>query len=133
MTTKNPIVIVDDDEDDRALIKDAFLANSLDQDFVLLENGDQLLEFLKTQPDLEFPSLILLDLNMPGKDGREALQEIKKDARLHQIPIVVFSTSSLDKDRIMSYDLGANCFLTKPSSYQEMIDLTSAIVKLWMA
>jgi CheY-like chemotaxis protein len=133
MTTKNPIVIVDDDEDDRALIKDAFLENSLDQDFVLLENGDQLLEFLKTQPDLEFPSLILLDLNMPGKDGREALQEIKKDARLHQIPIVVFSTSSLDKDRIMSYDLGANCFLTKPSSYQEMIDLTSAIVKLWMA
>ncbi|MBC7827932.1 MAG: response regulator [Chitinophagaceae bacterium] len=133
MTTnsKNPIVIVDDDSDDRSLIKDAFLENNPDKNFVLLENADLLLEFLKTVPDSEFPSLILLDLNMPGKDGREALQEIKKDSKMHHIPVVVFSTSSLDKDRIISYELGANCFLTKPSSYQEMIYLTDAIVKLW--
>jgi CheY-like chemotaxis protein len=88
---------------------------------------------LEAVPDAEFPSLILLDLNMPGKDGREALEEIKKNSRLHNIPIVVFSTSSLDKDRIISYSLGANCFITKPSSYQEMIDLTNAIVKLWIS
>ena len=133
MTSKNPIVIVDDDADDRGLIKDAFLENNPDKNFVLLENGDLLLEFLKTKADSEFPSLILLDLNMPGKDGREALKEIKKNSRMHHIPVVVFSTSSLDKDRIISYELGANCFLTKPSSYQEMIDLTDAIVKLWVS
>ena len=133
MTSKNPIVIVDDDSDDRSLIKDAFLENNPEKNFVLLESGDLLIEFLKTVPDSEFPSLILLDLNMPGKDGREALQEIKKDSRMHHIPVVVFSTSSLDKDRIISYELGANCFLTKPSSYQEMIYLTDAIVKLWVS
>jgi CheY-like chemotaxis protein len=132
MTKKNPIVIVDDDADDRALIKDAFLENNPNASFVLTENGDQLLEYLEAATDAEFPSLILLDLNMPGKDGREALEEIKKNSRLHNIPIVVFSTSSLDKDRIISYNLGANCFITKPSSYQEMIDLTNAIVKLWI-
>lgn len=133
MNTKNPIVIVDDDADDRVLIKDAFLENSSDDNFVLLENGDQLIEFLKTVPDTEIPSIILLDLNMPGKDGREALREIKKDQKLHSIPIVVFSTSSLEKDRFMSYEMGANCFLTKPSSYQEMIELTDAMVKLWIS
>ena len=101
MTSKNPIVIVDDDSDDRGLIKDAFLENSPDRNFVLLENGDSLLEFLKSTADAEFPALILLDLNMPGKDGRQALKEIKKDTRMHHIPVVVFSTSSLDKDRII--------------------------------
>ena len=133
MNPKNPIVIVDDDSDDRGLIKDAFLENNPGKNFVLLENGDMLLEFLKTVPETDFPSLILLDLNMPGKDGREALKEIKKDNKTHHIPVVVFSTSSLDKDRIISYELGANCFLTKPSSYQEMIFLTDAIVKLWVS
>ena len=133
MNLKNPIVIVDDDSDDRGLIKDAFLENNPGKNFVLLENGDMLLEFLKTVPETDFPSLILLDLNMPGKDGREALKEIKKDDKTHHIPVVVFSTSSLDKDRIMSYELGANCFLTKPSSYQEMVFLTDAIVKLWVS
>ena len=133
MSLKSPIVIVDDDADDRSLIKDAFEEHNANQNFVMLENGDLLLEYLKAAPETEFPSLILLDLNMPGKDGRDALEEIKKDSRLHHIPIVVFSTSSLDKDRIISYELGANCFLTKPSSYQEMIFLTDAIVKLWVS
>lgn len=133
MNSKNPIVIVDDDADDRGLIKDAFLENNADKDFVLLESADVLLEFLRMAADSELPSLILLDLNMPGKDGREALKEIKKDSKFRHIPVIVFSTSSLDKDRIMSYELGANCFLTKPSSYQEMIYLTDAIVKLWVS
>ena len=82
MTSKNPIVIVDDDSDDRGLIKDAFLEHIPEREFVLLENGDLLLEFLKSVPDDEFPALILLDLNMPGKDGREALKEIKNDAKI---------------------------------------------------
>ena len=131
MTPKSPIIIVDDDSDDRGLIKDAFLENSPNRKFVLLENGDLLLEFLKSASDEESPALILLDLNMPGKDGREVLREIKKDSKTNHIPVIVFSTSSLDKDRIISYELGANCFITKPSSYQEMIYLTDAIMKLW--
>ena len=126
---KHTIFIVDDDADDRESIRDAFMQSKLPQEINMLENGDDLLKKLRTAPDL--PSLILLDLNMPGKDGREALKEIKKDSRMHHIPVVVFSTSSLDKDRIISYELGANCFLTKPSSYQEMIYLTDAIIKLW--
>ena len=133
MNSKHPIVIVDDDSDDRGLIKDAFRENNADKEFVLLESADILLEFLRAATDAELPSLILLDLNMPGKDGREALKEIKKDSRFRHIPVIVFSTSSLDKDRIISYELGANCFLTKPSSYQEMIYLTDAIVKLWVS
>lgn len=131
MTSKNPIVIVDDDSDDRGLIRDAFFENSPDRKFVLLESGDSLLEFLQSLADSELPALILLDLNMPGKDGREALKELKKDSKMHHIPVVVFSTSSLDKDRIISYELGANCFITKPSSYKEMVYLTDAIIKLW--
>ena len=115
------------------LLKTHFLKITPTKNFILLENGDHLLEFIRTVPENEFPSLILLDLNMPGKDGREALKEIKKNSKTHHIPIVVFSTSSLDKDRIISYELGANCFLTKPSSYQEMIFLTDAIVKLWVS
>jgi CheY-like chemotaxis protein len=133
MNSKNPIVIVDDDSDDRGLIKDAFFENNADKDFVLLESADILLEFLKAAEESKLPSLILLDLNMPGKDGREALNEIKKNAKFRHIPVIVFSTSSLDKDRIVSYELGANCFLTKPSSYNEMIFLTDAIIKLWVS
>ncbi len=133
MNSKSPIVIVDDDSDDRGLIKDAFLENNADKDFVLLESADLLLEFLRTAADSELPLLILLDLNMPGKDGREALKEIKREAKFRHIPVIVFSTSSLDKDRIISYELGANCFLTKPSSYHEMVYLTDAIVKLWVS
>ena len=133
MSSKHPIVIVDDDADDRGLIKDAFRENNADREFALLESADMLLDFLKGAADTELPSLVLLDLNMPGKDGREALRDIKKDPKFKHIPVIVFSTSSLDKDRIISYELGANCFLTKPSSYQEMIYLTDAIVKLWVA
>lgn len=78
MTSKNTIAIVDDDPDDRDLIKDAFLESNPERDLILLENGDRLIDFLQTTADEAFPSLILLDLNMPGKDGRDALQEIKK-------------------------------------------------------
>ena len=133
MSSKHHIVIVDDDADDRGLIKDAFRENNADREFALLESADMLLDFLQGAADTELPSLVLLDLNMPGKDGREALRDIKKDPKFKHIPVIVFSTSSLDKDRIISYELGANCFLTKPSSYQEMVYLTDAIVKLWVA
>ena len=79
------------------------------------------------------PSLILLDLNMPGKDGRDVLKEMKekKDA-LISIPIVVITTSFSEKDRETSYQLGGNCFVTKPDSYKELLELTDSIAKLWL-
>ena len=132
MNNNSQIFIVDDDADDRQIIKDAFLENNEINTIHLFEHGQQLLDFLNNEYDSRGQSLILLDLNMPGRDGREALKIIKSDARFHHIPVVVFTTSSLPRDRIMAYELGANCFLTKPSAYLEIIDIADTMVKLWL-
>jgi CheY-like chemotaxis protein len=133
MTMKRTILIVDDDADDREIVKDAFTTTLQDgQDYVFIESGDKLLEYLEKQQASTLPSLILLDLNMPGKDGRETLKEIKSNNLLHTIPIVVFTTSSSVRDRTMSYELGANCFITKPDTFNKLADLTTAISKLWL-
>src|SRR5690349_24973818 len=112
MKLKQHILIVDDDADDREIIKDAFISGDAEMEYIFLENGDQLFQYLESHADEA--SLILLDLNMPGKDGRESLKEIKTSKRFHHIPVVVFTTSSSQRDRHMAYDLGANCFITKP-------------------
>jgi len=129
---KNSIFIVDDDADDRESIRDAFLENSHDQDYVFMQSGDQLMGHFTSPATQKNPSLILLDLNMPGKDGKDVLREMKANEDLKLIPIIVITTSSSDKDRLMSYKLGANCFLTKPDSYNELVQLTDCIAKLWL-
>jgi CheY-like chemotaxis protein len=126
------IAIVDDDADDREIIKDAFAASGKTAECILLENGDSLIDFLTTSERNNLPSLIMLDLNMPGKDGREALKEIKTNIQLQAIPIIVFSTSSSLKDKQVVYELGANCFITKPDTFNKLVDLTQCIMKLWM-
>lgn len=126
----SPILIVDDDEDDREFIREAFLANHREQEYVFIADGEHLMEYLSAAP--KHPHLILLDLNMPRKDGREALREIKSNGTLHHIPVVVLTTSSLESDRQTSYDLGANCFVTKPDSFNKLVDVTNAIAKLWL-
>jgi len=78
------------------------------------------------------PALIMLDLNMPGKDGREALKEIKGSERFRHIPTVVFTTSSSQKDMQVSYDLGANCFITKPDTFNKLVEITNSIAQLWL-
>src|SRR5215207_9994644 len=125
MKINHRIVIVDDDADDREIIKDAFGSSADGSEFIFLENGDKLMEYLEVNLVHHLPSLILLDLNMPGKDGRETLKDIKTDKRYHQIPTVVFTTSSSHRDRIMAYDLGANCFVTKPDTFNKLVDLAS--------
>jgi CheY-like chemotaxis protein len=125
-------LIVDDDADDREIIRDAFMSATEDQDYIFIENGDRLLEYLESNNDMETPSLIMLDLNMPGKDGRETLKEIKSDQRFHHIPTIVFTTSSSMRDRQMVYDLGANCFITKPDTFNKLIEMTSSISRLWL-
>ena len=128
---KNLVYIVDDDPDDRQIILDAFLENNTQMDYVFIENGDELMKTLEACQDTEFPSLILLDLNMPGMLGMQALKEIKSNNRYNHIPTIVLTTSTLLTDRNSSYSLGANCFLSKPPSYTELVTLTSAIAKLW--
>lgn len=131
MKRKHSIVIVDDDADDREIIRDAFESTKEEQDYIFIENGDRLLEYLQQQDDVT-PSLIMLDLNMPGRDGRETLKDIKTDKRFQHIPTIVFTTSSSHRDKQTVYDLGANCFITKPDTFNKLIELTSSITKLWL-
>ncbi|HRE52113.1 MAG TPA: response regulator [Flavitalea sp.] len=130
---KNLVFIVDDDPDDRQIILDAFLENNARMDYVFVENGEELARILSSCSDAEYPSLILLDLNMPGMLGMQVLKEIKGDPRFNHIPVIILTTSSLSSDRMNSYDLGANCFLSKPASYSELVSLTGAIARLWFA
>ncbi|HUR12237.1 MAG TPA: response regulator [Flavitalea sp.] len=127
----NPVYIVDDDPDDRQIINDAFEANQITSQVMLIENGYKLMEDLQKQ-DVLLPGLILLDLNMPGKDGREVLKEVKGNKLWRHIPIVIFTTSSFDKDRESCYELGANCFVTKPSNYNKLVDTIRYIRELWL-
>lgn len=125
------IFIVDDDPDDRQIILDAFLENSPQIDYVFIENAETLLENLYSD-DSDYPALILLDLNMPGMLGLQALKEIRSNKKFSQIPIIVLTTSTLNQDRRTSYELGASCFLRKPDSFGELVNITNSIVKLWL-
>jgi CheY-like chemotaxis protein len=133
MKIKHRILIVDDDADDREIIRDAFYASDGQPECVFLENGEKLMQYLDSQSQDDMPSLILLDLNMPGKDGRESLKEIKSDDRFHHIPTVVFTTSSSYRDKQSAYDLGANCFVTKPDTFNKLTELTASIARLWLS
>jgi CheY-like chemotaxis protein len=128
---KHSVFIVDDDADDRESIRDAFLENKHHQEYVFMKNGDQLIDHLASGPKNSNPVVILLDLNMPGKDGRDVLKEIKQNKDFKTIPVIVLTTSSSEKDRESSYQLGANCFVTKPDSYKELVNITDSIAKLW--
>ena len=132
MTLKPHVLIVDDDADDREIIRDAFESGQHVSEYIFLENGDALLEYLQSNVNAVLPSLILLDLNMPGKDGRQALQEIKTNSALQHIPTVILTTSSSPRDREAAYTLGANCFVTKPDTFNKLVDVTGAIAKLWL-
>jgi CheY-like chemotaxis protein len=125
------IFIVDDDPDDRQIILDAFLEKSPQIDYVFIENAETLLLNLYSE-EAEFPALILLDLNMPGMLGLQALKEIRNNKKFSQIPVIVLTTSTLVQDRRASYELGASCFVRKPDSFRELVDITGSIVKLWL-
>ena len=131
-SARQSVFIVDDDEDDRMSMRDAFMENKHSHNYVFMNNGDQLIGHFKDDTMHKHPSLILLDLNMPGKDGRDVLKALKKDDDLKPIPVIVVTTSSSARDREMSYKLGANCFVTKPDSYQALLALTDSIARLWL-
>jgi CheY-like chemotaxis protein len=128
---KKNIFIVDDDPDDRQVILEAFLENNSLIDYVFIETGDHLMDRLqKCKPD-NLPSLILLDLNMPGMLGLHALKKIRDNRSFSHIPVVVLTTSTFSQDENSSYKLGANCFVRKPDSYQDLLEIAASILRLW--
>lgn len=135
----NPIAILmaDDDPEDCMLARDALAENRLGNELFTVGDGEELLDFLYHRGKYESPEssprpgLILLDLNMPRMDGREALSVIKSDPDLRRIPIVVLTTSKAEEDVYRSYDLGANSYITKPVTFESMVDITRALGQYW--
>lgn len=128
------ILIAEDDEDDCFLLKRAFESCGFIGDIRFVENGVVLLDTLKAYAEEEhpqFPSLILLDLNMPKKDGREALKEIKETPEYRRIPVVVFSTTASERDIRNCYNAGANSFITKPNSYTALLEIIATLNDYW--
>jgi len=131
------ILMADDDADDRLLAKDALAECRVPGELHFVEDGEELLDYLhrrgkyaeaSTSPR---PGLILLDLNMPKKDGREALCEIKANAQLRRIPVVVLTTSQADTDIAQIYDLGANSFITKPVTFESLVKVMKVLGDYW--
>ncbi len=131
------ILMADDDEDDCMLAREALTESRLANDLHFVKDGEELIDYLYrrgkyTQANNSpRPGLILLDLNMPRKDGREALREIKADPNLRQIPIVVLTTSKAEEDIYRSYQLGANSFIIKPVTFGSLVEVMKILGKYW--
>lgn len=131
------ILLADDDPDDRQLTRDAFKENRLANALVTVEDGEELMEYLhrrgkyKELENTPLPGLILLDLNMPRKDGREALKEIKAQPEFRRIPIVVLTTSKAEEDILRTYDLGVNSYITKPVTFKSLVEIVRVLGRYW--
>jgi CheY-like chemotaxis protein len=137
-TARLPVILMaEDDADDRLLARDALNECQIEHDLHCVEDGEDLLDYLHRRGNhadknrSPRPSLILLDLNMPKKDGREALREIRGDPNLRRIPIVVFTTSSADADVELAYELGANSCVTKPASFDSLVEVMRMLGRYW--
>ncbi len=137
-TTSISILIADDDADDRMLIEDAFRESRLSNPLHFVENGEELLQFLRGEAKFEhrknikLPRLILLDLNMPKMDGRTALKHLKADPELRRIPVVVLTTSKTEEDILRTYDLGVSSFITKPVTFHGLVEVVRALNSYWI-
>lgn len=132
------IVLAEDDADDRMMILRALKQSGVTEEIRPVTDGAELMDLLRSgdrampSPSPHRPGLVLLDLNMPRKSGREALREIKNDPHLRSIPVVVLSTSNSDNDVFESYDVGANAFITKPPTYTELAEIIGAMSRFWL-
>ena len=131
------LLMAEDDPDDRLLARDALAESRLANDLRMVEDGEKLLDYLyhrkryadpATSPR---PDLMLIDLNMPRMDGREAIQEIKADPDLKRIPIVVLTTSRADEDICHSYDLGVSSYISKPVTFEGLVEVMKTIGTYW--
>lgn len=127
---KVSIWIADDDPDDCQLIREAMHESRLSNDLNFVKDGEELMQKLNQTEAL--PGLILLDLNMPRKDGREALAEIKSNPRLKQIPVIILTTSKAEEDILRTYNLGVNSFISKPVSFSSLVEVMSGIGRYWL-
>jgi two-component system, response regulator len=131
-------LMADDDPDDRFLIKEAFQESLLTNSIYFVEDGIELLDYLRhngkyaNPAEAPTPDLILLDLNMPRKDGREALAEIKSDPLLRYIPVVVLTTSKAEEDIMRSYDIGAASYITKPVTFDGLVEAIRGLKRYWV-
>ena len=131
------ILCADDDPEDRFLMKEAWAESRLANELHFVEDGEELLDYLNRRGKFThlanepLPGMILLDLNMPKMDGREALQQIKADPRFCSIPTVVLTTSKAEEDIVRAYTLGVNSFIVKPVTFQSLVELTLAFSRYW--
>ena len=132
------ILMADDDEDDRRAVAKAWQTSRAVNPIEFVNDGEELMDYLHRCGEFSGlaastrPGLILLDLNMPKKDGREALKEIKADPNLRQIPVIVLTTSKAEEDIYRTYDLGANSFITKPVTFNSLVELIQVIGNYWI-
>jgi CheY-like chemotaxis protein len=132
------ILVAEDDADDRLMIKDAFEESRLGNPVDFVEDGVQLLDYLLRQGeyagmgDSPYPGFILLDLNMPRKDGRTALKEIKANPILQRIPIIVLTTSKAEEDIVRTYNLGVNSFICKPVTFESLVEIVKTVGRYWI-
>jgi two-component system response regulator len=137
METTKPISILmaEDDIEDQMLVREAFMEARLANDLAIVSDGEQLLDYLHKRgeyTECTRPHIILLDLNMPRKNGREALAEIKSDPLLKQIPIIVLTSSSADEDIVAAYDLGVSSYILKPVTFENLVDLVKELGHYWL-
>ena len=133
------ILMAEDDSDDRLLIRDAMAETGWRGDLRFVEDGEELLDYLRhrgkysSPADAPRPGVILLDLNMPKKDGREVMGEIKADPELRRIPVVVLTTSKADTDIARMYDLGASSFIAKPIHFDALVNVMRTLGQYWFS
>jgi two-component system response regulator len=131
------ILLAEDDDDDFYLTERALKENRLRNEISRVKDGEELMRYLRHSGEFLWskqappPALILLDLNMPKMDGREALREIKSDPVLHHIPVVVLTTSRVEEDVVRAYEFGVNSFITKPLTFQGLVDAMKALGRYW--
>lgn len=130
-------IIAEDDEDDRLLIEEAFEESAITNPFHFVGDGIELLDHLEkeiaaSKPENQRPCIILLDLNMPRMDGREALKKLKSDERFKRIPVVILTTSKAEEDIIRSYNTGVNSFITKPVTFEGLASVIRELGKYWL-
>ena len=129
-------MIAEDDADDRFLLRSAFEENGYKDKLEFVENGVEMIEYLRSLAEKKekgaLPRFVLLDLNMPKKDGREVLKEIKQSPDLSKIPIIIFSTTNNEQEMRRCYELGANSYITKPNSFESLIKTVAALRSYWV-
>jgi two-component system response regulator len=132
------ILVAEDDADDRMMIRDAFEESRLGNPVDFVEDGVQLMSYLLREGEYKhlteqpYPGFILLDLNMPRKDGRTALREIKESPILQRVPIVILTTSKAEEDIVRTYDLGVNSFICKPVTFDSLVEIVKTLSHYWI-